>query len=149
MDHAYGYGGVWSGAIFWLFIAAIVLAGTWEKIRRNAERHETLRRIIEKTGTVDEAKLKEVFNAPSRDWGSLAPGAGYRALRIAGIIVMSVAAGLAVLFLSLGQTSAIPPVAQVIGLSVAGGVAMLGIGLFFSSRFAEPPPDRKDGPPAR
>jgi hypothetical protein len=52
------------GAAFWIFIAVVVWASTWEKARRNAEKHETLRRIIEKTGTIDEAKLKELFAPP-------------------------------------------------------------------------------------
>jgi hypothetical protein len=38
---------------FWMFIAAIILAGTWSSARKNAEKHETLRRIVEKTGTIE------------------------------------------------------------------------------------------------
>src|SRR5688500_15427186 len=39
---------------FWIFIAAIIVAGIWSKSRREAEKHETLRRMVEKTGTIDE-----------------------------------------------------------------------------------------------
>jgi hypothetical protein len=56
------------------------------------------RRIIEKTGTVDEAKLKELFNPAAPDWMTGAPGAGYRALRIAGTIVLWITAGLVTFF---------------------------------------------------
>ena len=142
MDHSYG---AWGAATFWLFIAAAAVAGSWEKARRNAEKHETMRRIIEKTGTVDEAKLKELFNARGTDWAGGAPGDAYRALRIVGVIIMGAAAGVAVLFFGLGHGDVISRAASAIGMSVAGGVAMLGLGFFFSSRFAQPPPDRGSG----
>ena len=85
---------------FWLFIAAIIVAGVWEKSRREAERHETLRRIVEKTGTIDEAKLKELFTAAPAEESK--PGSGSRSLRITGVIVMFLAAGLAIIFATIG-----------------------------------------------
>ena len=51
-----------AGSGFWIFMAAIVVAGIWKEQREKAEKHETLRRIVEKTGTLDEAKLKELFS---------------------------------------------------------------------------------------
>jgi hypothetical protein len=144
MDHS-----DWSGAAFWLFIAAAVASSTWAKSRREAEKHETLRRVMEKTGKIDEAKLKELFSAPTAhdwDWMKSKPGDGYRGLRIAGTIVMSIAAGVALCFFALGQTEVAPPMASVIGMSIAGGIAVLGLGLFVSARFAEPPPDKESGP---
>ena len=146
----HGYGGAgWGAGIFWLFIAAAVVAGAWEKVRRNAEKHETLRRIIEKTGTVDEAKLRELFNSPTSDWGASAPGAGYRALRIAGTIVLWLTAGLVVFFFAMGQGGVISQTVMIIGLSASTIVGMVGFGLWFSSRFAEPPPGRGNEPPTR
>ena len=129
------------GAVgFWIFIAAIIVVSSWSKSRREAEKHETLRRIVENTGVIDEAKLKELFAEPSEE---SKPGAGWRALRVSGTVVLFVAAGIATFFLiaaGLGQVFG-----QVIdwwwgGLAIAGGVAMVGLGLFFASRFAEPPP---------
>ena len=149
MGYGYGGGASWGAGIFWLFIAAAVVAGAWEKIRRNAEKHETLRRIIDKTGMVDEAKLKELFSTPTTDWGSTAPGAGYRALRVGGTIILSIAAGVAICFYALGQADVITQRASIIGLCVASIVAMFGVGLFFSSRFAEPPPGHGNEPPVR
>jgi hypothetical protein len=147
MEHAYGVAS-WGAAAFWLFIAAAAVAGIWERIRRNAEKHETLRRIIEKTGTVDEAKLKELFNSPT-DSDSSVPGEIYRGLRIAGTIVTCIAAGLAVFFFAIGYSAALPRTVYIIGLASSGIVAMLGIGLFLSSRFAEPPPIQGSGSAAR
>jgi hypothetical protein len=71
---------------FWIVIAAFVVAGAWTKVRREAEKHETLRRIVEKTGSIDETKLKELFSEPSPE--PTKPGTGYRVLRITGTIVM-------------------------------------------------------------
>jgi hypothetical protein len=128
---------------FWLFVAAIVVASTWAKSRQQAEKHETLRRMVEKTGVIDEARLKELFTEPPPEEGK--PGYGYRALRVSGSIVLFIAAGIATFFLvaaGLGKVFG-----QVIdwwygGLAIAAGLAMVGLGLFFSSRFAEPPPVR-------
>jgi hypothetical protein len=121
---------------FWIFIAAIVVAGIWEKSRRESERHETLRRIVEKTGTIDEAKLKELYSAAPSGMGG--GGVSYRGLRIAGTIVMSIGAAIASFFLVLALVG--NPVDWWFGgVGVAAGVAMLGLGIFFSARFAEPP----------
>jgi hypothetical protein len=146
MWHASG-GASWGVVAFWLFIAAVVVAGTWEKSRREAEKHETLRRIIEKTGTVDEARLKELFSRPSTpDWMTPVPGQAYQAMRLTGAIFLAIGAAVAFCFLAMNLGGAIPHVGMVIGLSVAGGLAMMGLGFFFAARFTEPPPDRGNGP---
>jgi hypothetical protein len=130
---------------FWMFIAAVIIAGNWSSARKNAEKHETLRRIVEKTGAIDEAKLKELFK---EDCEESKPGETYRGLRIGGTIIMFVGAGGALFFL-------IPTLlGNAIdwwfgGLAIAAGVAMLGLGVFISSRFAEPPPGSRNDPPVR
>ena len=146
MDHSWG---AWGAATFWLFIAAAAVAGSWEKARRNAEKHETMRRIIEKTGTIDETKLKELFNGRGVDWDGGAPGDGYRALRVVGTIIMGFGAAVALAFLVMGQFDVVSRVALVKGVSVSLAVALVGLGFFFSSRFAQLPPDRGNGPTAK
>jgi hypothetical protein len=129
------------GLGFWMFVAACVVVSAWAKSRREAEKHETLRRIVEKTGSIDEARLKELFSEPPPDESK--PGYGYRALRVGGSVVLFVAAGLATFFLlaaGLGKEFG-----QVLdwwygGVAISAGLAVVGLGLFFSSRFAEPPP---------
>lgn len=148
MDHFHGVGD-WGAGAFWLFLGAATLAGAWEKNRKNTERHETLRRIIEKTGNVDEAKLRELFNPSGPDWMITRPGEAYRGMRIGGAVVMGLSAALAFVFTTLGYSDVIPRKAFVIGLAIAGAVAIFGVGLFYSSRFAEPPPDQRNGPTAR
>ena len=121
---------------FWLFIAAIVVAGIWEKTRREAEKHETLRRIVEKTGTIDEARLKELFSAAPSDEAK--PGYTYRGLRIWGTITMFLGAAIAIFFVTLTLFGS-PIEWWRGGLAISAGVAIVGFGIFFSSRFAEPP----------
>jgi hypothetical protein len=139
---------------FWIFIAALVVAGIWSDSRKKAEKHETLRRIVEKTGTIDEAKLQELFAEPASE--AYKPGGGYRTLRIAGTIVrfigaailtlFLVAAGLAFLFGRMDEFSNIDALFAV--FAIPAGIAMAGYVLFFSSRFAEPPASARNEPPA-
>ena len=129
------------GLGFWLFVAACVVVSTWAKSRRETEKHETLRRIVEKTGAIDEARLKDLFSDPLSEESK--PGYGYRALRVGGSVTLFVAGGLATFFLiaaGLGKVFG-----QVLdwwygGVAISAGLAVVGLGLFFSSRFAEPPP---------
>jgi hypothetical protein len=140
---------------FWIFIAAMVVSSAWAKSRREAEKHETLRRIVEKTGVIDEAKLKELFTEPPPE--QTKPGYGYRALRIVGTVVLFVGAGLATFILiavllakMFGATRMLDDVTGLTAmLGVSAGIAMLGLGLFLSSRFAEPPPRNESDYPAR
>jgi hypothetical protein len=63
---------------FRIFIAARVVAGIWHDAQEKAAKHETLRRLVEKTGTIDEAKLKELFDDTQSD---SKPGYAYRGRR--------------------------------------------------------------------
>lgn len=131
---------------FWIFVGAIIVASIWSSARQRAEKHETLRRIVEKTGTIDEARLKDLFQeAPSEE---PKPGAGYRALRIFGTIIMFIGAGVGTFFLI--PTLFWRPIEWWYGgLAISAGIAMVGLGVFMSSRFAEPPPGTRSEPPAR
>lgn len=135
---------------FWIFVAVVVVALIWRGARDKAEKHETLRRIVEKTGRIDEEKLKELFAKPPSV--EQKPGSGYRALRIGGTIVMFLGAGVITffgfvvgLFVLLGKT--LPEVENIAPLFAVGIViAFVGYGLFFASRFAEPPADVRNEP---
>jgi hypothetical protein len=121
---------------FWIFLAALLVGGMWKETRQQAEKHETLRRLVEKTGTIDEAKLKELFSAAPGE--QVKPGGGYRALRVTGTIIMFVAAGLGIIFATIGIVFGDRQAIVALGISAATGIA--GLGVFFSSRFAEQPP---------
>ncbi|MEO6080149.1 MAG: hypothetical protein ABIQ86_10265 [Steroidobacteraceae bacterium] len=135
---------------FWIFIAAIIVASIWSSARKNAEKHETLRRIVEKTGTIDEAKLKELFKEdPSPE---TKPGGGYRVARVIGTIIMFVGAAIATFFWIVAGLGKLLGHARmfdeniwlIAAFAVPTGIAMLGLGIFFSSRFCEPPPGSRN-----
>jgi hypothetical protein len=154
MDPGFSYTSFNLGAAaFWLFIAAVVAISSWEKTRRNAEKHETLRRMMDKTGAIDEARLKDLFAAPPPSpWVPKPPeaGSGYRFLLVAGTILMFTAGGLIAFFLILENTGAVGHDSAMIGLASTTIVALLGAGMFVSARFVRPPPNGYRGePPAR
>lgn len=154
MEHG-GFGPVWG---FWIFLAAIIVASTWAKSRRESEKHATLRQIVERTGTLDEARMRELFKTDPVEQSR--PGTGYRALRVTGTIVMFIGIGLLTFFLGFaalavmfGDTGAMAPrdrAGMLAAFAACAGITMFGYGLFFASRFAEPPPpaNRNDPPHA-
>jgi hypothetical protein len=133
---------------FWIAVAAVLIAGGWFKSRGDAQKQETLRKIIEKTGTVEEGLLRQLFPTPvvfdPGVWNRKSLGAGYRALRVVGTIAMCVAAGLMLFYTPLwlrgigGEDTMVGVAMGVIGFAA-------GAGFFLASRFAEPPPERPNG----
>ena len=136
-------------AAFWIFLAAIIVAGIWRKKHSEAVRHETVRLLIEKNQKLEDAQLKELLNPtppPTPEWliPKHKPGEGYRVLRISGTILIFIALGLIIacvwrgMILGIGDRSV---------LELATGIpiiAMLGAGLFAASRFvAKPPSDNR------
>lgn len=107
---------------FWMFIAAAVVAGVWDDIRKRDAEHETLRRIIESGKDPDAEVVEKLLGhkkAPARD------------LKVAGLIVIFVAPGLALMGFLIGEDAFMPL------LGVAGLVAFVGIGLLTASKFLE------------
>jgi hypothetical protein len=128
---------------FWIALAAVLIAGGWVKSLTEAQKHETLRKLIEKGGTADEAQIRALFYPPAQTGAPWwvrprARGDGYRSLRVCGTIAMCLAVGLIAFFAPLsryaGEDDAI--------VGVGFGVVLLafGAGLFLASRFAEQPP---------
>ncbi len=138
---------------FWVFIASCVVAGIWRQKNSEAIRHETLRQLIAKEQKLDEAQIEKLLNpAHGSGWAAfqehsrMAPGSGYRTLRIFGSIAIFSSFGLAIAaawqrFLR-GQIND-----GVAGFGTAASILiMIGIGLIFSSRFApKPPKDENTG----
>ena len=134
-------------AAFWIFVGACVVAGIWRQKNSEAIRHETLRQLIAKEQKLDEEQIEKLLNPPRgsgweafQEHSRLAPGSGYRTLRIFGSIAI---------FLSFGLASAAAWLRfvhreidnDVAGFGVAASIlSMIGIGLVFSSRFAPKPP---------
>jgi hypothetical protein len=131
-------------AAFWIAVAAVLIAGSWSNVRRAQIKQEALLRLIEKTGTIDEAQVKLLFPPP----GPLPPHwfqppdrlAGQRALRVGGTILLAIAAGLAVFFtILLNFGSVAQQAAAIPGFGAASLVACIGLGLLVGSRFATGP----------
>jgi hypothetical protein len=131
-----------SAAAFWIALAVVIIAGAYFRSLKEATKHETLRRIVEKTGQVDERQFKALFEPPPSVWLAPRPrpvGRGYRVLRILGTLLMFIAAGLAVFFTIFAQTGTQHWNAVLIGYAGAGLILLLGAGLFFCSRFMPAP----------
>jgi len=131
---------------FWITIAIIVLASHWFRIRSETLKHETLRLLIEKTGQIGDSQLEALVQSPTPGWlRNPSPGSGYRALRVLGTIVISVALGLIVFFSILWLSSPARHDTALVGYTSSSVIALVGIGLFFSSRFLPAPPPSDTG----
>ena len=110
---------------FWMFIAAVSVGGIWDGVRKREAEHETLRRMIESGKTPDQDLVDKLLGHkkdPARD------------LKVAGLIVIFVAPGLALMgwIIGLAQPDALMPL-----FGVAGLVGFVGIGLLTAARFLE------------
>jgi len=120
-----GLGGGLASLAFWGFIASVVVAGVWSEVRKRDAQHETMRRIVESGQPLDEEVVGRIFQSDNR----------YdRDLKTAGLIVIFVAPGLAVLgwFLSKISESAFT---ALLGVSVL--VAFVGVGLLVAAGAAK------------
>lgn len=108
---------------FWGFIAVVIVTGVWNDVKRRETQHETLRRIIESGNPVDKALMDKVLGVPKRlD----------RDLRIGSIVVLSLAAGLAVLGVFVSRLA---DEAFIGLLGAAALLVCLALGLFVASSY--------------
>ncbi len=113
---------------FWLFLAAVVVAGIWFESRKRESLQETLRRVVESGQNIDPAVIDKM----------VAANGGHerkdRDLRVAGLIVMFVAPGLTILGWFLSEYSE-----KIMGvmLGVSSLVALVGIGLYVAGKSYE------------
>ncbi|MGB5690177.1 MAG: DUF6249 domain-containing protein [Woeseiaceae bacterium] len=108
---------------FWMFIAAATVGGIWDGIRKREAEHETLRRIIESGKQPDQQLMDKLLGhnkAPERD------------LKVAGLIVIFVAPGLAVMGWFIGRDDADAFMA-LLGVSLL--VGFVGLGLLTAANF--------------
>ena len=113
---------------FWMFLAAVVVGGIWFDARKRESQQETLRRAVESGQPLDPALVDKMVNAGTSD------NRTDRDLKVAGIIVMFVAPGLVIMGWGLSQFN---EKMLAVMLSVAGLVAMVGIGLYVSGLLYE------------
>ena len=116
---------------FWLFLAAIVVSGKWFDARKRETQQETLRRIVESGQQVDAAMLDKLLSTGGGGGGGRR---GYQHLKIAGMITLSAAPGLAIFgyFLSKFEERLFN---AMLGISLL--VGMVGVGLYVSGIVSE------------
>jgi len=122
---------------FWMFVAAAVVAGVWDGIRKREAEHETLRRILESGKQPDQQLMDKLVGQnkePERD------------LKVAGLIVIFVAPGLAVMGLFLGTLNS-NALTALLGVSLL--VAFVGLGLLAAANYMKKSreDDSSDNPP--
>lgn len=136
-------------AVFWIALAAFLIAGSYFRFRREKLRQETLLRLVERTGHLDEQQVKALFPPPPppppHAWSAPRQPDARRGLKVGGTIVLSIAAGLALVawvLVELGFSTADDPVQ--LALVWAALIACVGVGLIVSARFVRPPMDQRD-----
>jgi hypothetical protein len=119
-----GLGAGLGALAFWGFLSVVVGGGIWYGLRERQAQYETLRRLIDSGQAIDEALVDKVLGSDKRlD----------RDLKIAGLIVIIAAPGLAVLAWFIGQLSA-PWLMPLLGLAAL--TAFVGVGLLVAAKFA-------------
>jgi len=113
---------------FWMFIAAVVVAGVWSDARKRESQQETLRRLVDSGQKIDAALVDKIVDAGG---GKTNPA---QDLKTGGIIVMFVAPGLTLLgwFLSKFNESVLD-----VMLGVSALVGLVGVGLYVAGKMSE------------
>ena len=131
-------------AAFWIALAAVLIVGKIHNTRREQMRQETLLRMVERTGQLDEQQIKLLFPPPPPlppHWFARPERPdGHRALKVFGTIALSVSVGLGIFF-SILQEMGTPAQQEdaVVGFACAALIACLGVGLFLAARYVNPP----------
>jgi hypothetical protein len=139
-------------AAFWIALAAVLIANGINGVRRERLRQETLLKLVEKTGRLDEQTIKTLFpppppHAPHVFGPPPRQADGRRGVKIFGTIVLSIAAGLAIfitIITEYGPPQMQDPTGTVIGYAMAALLTCVGIGLFVAARFVRPPAGERD-----
>jgi hypothetical protein len=113
-----GYG--FMGGAFWLFLAAVVVAGIWSDIREKEAKERTTQKLIEHGKDMKPEDLEKLIGLSEKDDQDLARG-----LKVAGLITLFVAPGLSILGWAVGKFQILSGVGVLvlcvsIGLLVAG-----------------------------
>lgn len=112
---------------FWIFIAAIVVAGIWYDARRKESQQETLRRVVESGRDIDPAVIDRLLGtSEARDLE--------RDLMVGSYITMAVAPGLFLLGLFVGM---VDDNARAPLTGIALLVLCVGAGLYFAARLVK------------
>ncbi len=114
---------------FWGFVAACVVAGIWDSIRKRDAQHETIRRLIESGQPLDEEVMRKL--SLSGDSGDKRHD---RDFYVTGLWLLPVSVGLALFGLILGSQvpAALAPI-----LGAAALTASLGAGALIAAKITK------------
>ncbi len=118
------------GIAFWVFVVIAVVAGVVSDYKKRRIELEPLRAALERGLPLDPALVERLMARPEQP----DPGINPLHLRLGGVIVICVGAGVAIL------AACLWPLVPVAFLPVLGGAALLvciGIGLLIGARIAE------------
>lgn len=123
-----GLGAGLAAMAFWGFVAAVVVAGIWNEIRKREVQHETIRRLIEGGQSIDKELLDKIL--------MLSDNEGKRHdldFKLTALWLLPIAVGMSILALFLGYQD---PATLMPLLGVSALLAVLGIGCLVSSKIA-------------
>ncbi|MGI9236089.1 MAG: hypothetical protein ACR2QZ_01745 [Woeseiaceae bacterium] len=113
---------------FWMFLAAVVVAGIWFDARKRESQQETLRRIVESGQRIDQTMIEKFLKSGSE------ANRTDQDLKVGGLITLSVAPGLLLLGFFLSKLD--QQIMDVM-LGVALLVGCVGIGLYAAGKMSE------------
>lgn len=141
-----------AGAAFWIFLAAVIVGGGWISARKEAEKHQTLRRLLDQGGALDEQQTRELLRSFERPpaWQPgmpvWSPPNYRRQCVVTGTILISVGVALmtffglfCLLFLNFGPGMDTPEgvggrVGILVGAAIGASVVVLGAGIRLTGR---------------
>ena len=97
---------------FWIFIAAVVVGGIWYDIRKKEAQHQTLRHMIDRDQPIDDEMVDKLLGVIEGGGSKQSRQEMKASLKLASLIVLFVAPGLALL-----------------GLFIGAALPLLGVGL--------------------
>lgn len=113
---------------FWIFLAAVVVAGIWTDARKRESQQETLRRVVESGQQLDTALIDKMLATRESD------SRVDRDMKVTAVIMLSIAPGLIVLGWFLSKFNE-----KILGVmfGVASLVGLIGIGFFVAGKLYE------------
>jgi len=150
-----------AAAAFWIALAAVLIARSWKMKHVEQMKHETIRLLIQKEGTLNPDMVKELLNPKPAEWNPQTaamlglkkwePGESRRHMRVWGIIFMIAGPGIGSVFVTIGLTrvfgfntemSAGDSSALIsVGISLVIAFLLLGIALTYASGFLPKGPE--------
>lgn len=120
-----GIGAGLGAMAFWMFIAAVAVAGIWDGIRKRESQHETIRRVIESGQNLDQGTMDKLL--------TLGNGSGSgrmdRDFKVTALWILPISPGMVIMGYLIGIQA---PNAFLPLMGVAGLLLCLGVGFWIA-----------------